>query len=211
MHTITLQNVQKEIKNSFVLQDINLTLQSGKVYGFVGRNGSGKSMLFRILSGLIRPTNGTIAIDEKELYKETSYIGDIGLVIENARLYDDLTGLDNLRFLAKLKNKITDHEIKNAIERVGLDPADSRTLKKYSLGMKQRITIAQAIMEKPDYIFLDEPTNALDEKGIEQLYQIVKEEVSRGALICIASHNKTDIDLLCETVYHMADGKISPA
>lgn len=201
-------DVNKSIKGAIILKDINLELYSGNVYGFVGRNGSGKTMLFRTLAGLIRPSSGKIYLDDKELHRDMSCLPSVGVVIENVGLYHEFTGMENLKFLAKIKNKIGDTEIRRAIERVGLDPDDKRSFKKYSLGMKQRIVLAQAIMEKPDIILLDEPTNSLDENGIELIREIVNEERQRGALILIASHNKEDIELLCQKVFYLKNGMV---
>lgn len=209
MHKIELKNISKVIKNNTVLDDINFKFENGKIYGLKGRNGSGKSMLLRMISGLIRPTSGSVIIDGKELHKEIQSLGNIGIVLENAGLYPDFTGYHNLKYLASIKGQISDDEILNAIKRVGLDPYDKKTVKKYSLGMKQKIVIAQAIMEKPDFLLLDEPTNALDEKGVKLLREIVQEEAARGALVIIASHNEEDINLLCDRVIVMSDGKIT--
>ena len=200
------ENVTKKIKDKIILNKINLTLESGTVYGFVGRNGSGKTMLFRALSGLMKIDEGTISFNEKILHKDMAVLPNMGIVLENAGLYPEYTGFKNLKLLAKINNKISDEEIKNAITRVGLDPKDKRTFRKYSLGMKERIVIAQAIMEKPDIIFLDEPTNGLDENGVEDIRKIISEEKQRGAIVLRASHNKDDIRLLADKVYYMSDG-----
>lgn len=200
------KNISKKIGKKEILKDINLQLKNGMVYGFVGRNGSGKTMLFRALSGLMTITSGKILLDGKELHKDMRVLDNMGIVIENAGLYPELTGFENLKLLAKLNKKIDDRQIKSAISRVGLDPEDKRTFKKYSLGMKQRIVIAQAIMETPDILMLDEPTNALDEEGVALMRNIVKEEKERGAMILIASHNKEDIEILTDKVFLMSDG-----
>lgn len=200
------KNISKKIGKKEILKDINLQLKNGMVYGFVGRNGSGKTMLFRALSGLMTVTSGKILLDGKELHKDMRVLDNMGIVIENAGLYPELTGFENLKLLAKLNKKIDDRQIKSAISRVGLDPEDKRTFKKYSLGMKQRIVIAQAIMESPDILMLDEPTNALDEEGVALMRNIVKEEKERGAMILIASHNKEDIEILTDKVFLMSDG-----
>lgn len=200
------KNISKKIGKKEILKDINLQLKNGMVYGFVGRNGSGKTMLFRALSGLMTITSGKILLDGKELHKDMRVLDNMGIVIENAGLYPELTGFENLKLLAKLNKKIDDRQIKSAISRVGLDPEDKRTFKKYSLGMKQRIVIAQAIMESPDILMLDEPTNALDEEGVALMRNIVKEEKERGAMILIASHNKEDIEILTDKVFLMSDG-----
>lgn len=208
MTELIVKNLEKQIKGNVILNNINLDLHGGITYGFVGRNGSGKTMLFRTLSGLIHPTKGEIYYNGKQLHKDISCLPKLGIIIENIGLYPEFTGLQNLKFLAKINKLVNDKDIKEAITRVGLDPNDKRSFKKYSLGMKQRIIIAQAIMEKPDIIMLDEPTNALDENGIDLIRAIINEEKERGALILIASHNKEDIDLLCQNVYHLQNGKI---
>lgn len=202
------KNVNKSIKNRQILSNINLSLKGGIIYGFVGRNGSGKTMLFRALSGLIKIDSGEIICNNKVLNKDIDVIDNMGLVIENAGLYQEFTGFKNLKLLANINKKINDDDIKDAIRRVGLEPNDNRTIKKYSLGMKQRIVIAQAIMEKPDIIMLDEPTNALDENGVEEIRKIILEEKKRGAMILIASHNKEDINLLADKVYYMKSGNL---
>lgn len=208
MEQLIVENLGKRIKEKDILKDINLTLEYGKIYGLVGRNGSGKTMLIRALSGLIRPTSGRVLVKGKELYKDIPNIERLGIIIENAGLYPEFTGFQNLKFLAGVNQLIGDTEIKEAIERVGLEPNDRRTVKKYSLGMKQRILIAQAIMEKPEVLLLDEPTNALDESGIELIRGIIKEEAASGALVVVASHNKEDITLLCEEIYSMNNGEL---
>lgn len=208
MHYIEVKNVQKIIHGNKVLKNINLSFTSGQVYGIVGNNGSGKTMLFRILSGLIRPTSGDVFIDGKNIEEAKQNHLKIGMIIENASLYPDFTGLKNLMFLSKINNYIGENDVRHAITRVGLDPQDKRTIRKYSLGMKQRIAMAQAIMEFPDFLFLDEPTNALDTEGIELFRKLIQEEAERGALIIIASHNKDDIEMLCNKTLQMKEGQL---
>ena len=176
MKSVELINLNKTIKGKEILNNINLTLEKGKVYGFFGRNGSGKTMLFRAICGLIKPTSGEIRVNGKRLHKEISFPESVGVIIESPGFWNYYTGFENLKVLAGIKNKLTDNEIKKALEKVGLNPEDKRTFKKYSLGMKQRLAIAQAIMEKPDLIILDEPTNALDEEGINLVRNIILEE-----------------------------------
>lgn len=202
------KNVSKRIRQKPILIDINLTLQSGRVYGFVGRNGCGKTMLFRALSGLMGIDAGEIRWGEKVLHKDMSVLPKLGILLENAGLYPEFTGLQNLEMLAKLNGTIGRKEIETAIGRVGLDPADKRTFRKYSLGMKQRIVIAQAIMERPDIIMLDEPTNGLDESGVTEIRKLILEEKERGALILLASHNKEDMRLLADEVFPMDAGRL---
>jgi ABC-2 type transport system ATP-binding protein len=208
LHSIETVNLNKEIKGNQVLKNINLNLRSGKIYGIVGKNGSGKTMLFRVLGGLVRPSSGKVFLDENEIHVKKHNCVKIGLVIENASLYPSYTGLKNLMLLAKINNYVSEEEVRNAIIRVGLDPEDKRIVRKYSLGMKQRIAIAQAIMEKPDFLFLDEPTNALDTEGIETVRNIIREECKRGALVFLASHNKEDVEILCDETFNMAEGKV---
>ncbi|MCD8501322.1 MAG: ABC transporter ATP-binding protein [Bacillaceae bacterium] len=205
---LQVKNINKKIKNNPILTDINLNLEPGVVYGFVGRNGSGKTMLFRALSGLMKIDSGEIMYQNEVLHKDFPILPNLGITIENAGLYPEFTGFKNLQLLAKLKKKIGDEEIKEAIKRVGLDPNDKRTYKKYSLGMKQRIVLAQAIMERPDIIMLDEPTNSLDESGVSLIRQVITEEKQRGATILLASHNKEDIDLLADQVFYLDKGQL---
>ncbi len=150
-------------------------------------------MFFRAISGLMNYDSGSILLDDKILHKDMEILPSIGLIIENAGLYPEFTGMRNLEILADINKKIDTKDIREAIERVGLDPEDKRSFRKYSLGMKQRIVIAQAIMEKPDIIMLDEPTNSLDESGVNLVRQIIKEEKERGAIILLASHNRNEI------------------
>lgn len=205
---LTVENLCKKIKDRVILDNINLNLESGNVYGFVGRNGSGKTMLFRAVSGLINIDSGKVMLDEKELHKDMQVLPDMGIILENAGLYSEFTGRKNLQILAGIRKKNTPQEVDKAIERVGLDPNDKRTYRKYSLGMKQRIILAQAIMEHPSILFLDEPTNALDEDGVNRIRRIVAEEKERGSIVLLASHNKEDIEMLADKVYYMVDGRI---
>ena len=206
---VLVKSISKSLKGKTILSDINLDLKSGTVYGFVGRNGSGKTMLFRALAGLMNIDSGEIVYQGKVLHKDISIPPNLGIVLENAGLYPEFTGFKNLQLLAKLNGKIDDNAIVEAIKLVGLDPYDKRTYRKYSLGMKQRIIIAQAIMEKPDIIMLDEPTNALDESGVSEIRNIILQEKERGALVLLASHNKEDITLLADKVYFMDNGLLS--
>ncbi|WP_067842977.1 ABC transporter ATP-binding protein [Amphibacillus sediminis] len=209
MNVLQVKQINKMIKNKPILTDINLSLSAGVVYGFVGRNGSGKTMLFRALSGLMRINSGEIIYQGKRLHVDFPVLPNLGLTIENAGLYPEFTGFKNLQLLAKLNAKIDNTQIRRAIERVGLDPDDKRTFRKYSLGMKQRIVLAQAIMEQPDIIMLDEPTNSLDEDGVRLIRQVITEEKERGAMVLLASHNKEDIQLLADHVFYLDAGRLS--
>lgn len=205
---LIVKNINKTIRKKVILSDVNLCLKSGTIYGFVGRNGSGKTMLFRALSGLMRIDSGSIVWEGKTLHKDFSVLPSLGIIIENAGLYPSLTGIQNLTYLANLTKRIGQKEIIHAITRVGLDPNDKRIYRKYSLGMKQRLAVAQAVMEKPDVIMLDEPTNALDETGVEEIRKIILEERERGALILVASHNKEDIKTLADELYRVENGQV---
>ncbi len=205
---LTAENICKSIKGNAVLKDICLELHSGKVYGFIGRNGSGKTMLFRALSGLIKTDSGEVRLDGRLLGKDFSVLPGLGIVLENVGMYPDMTGLDNLKYLAGFKKTASEEDIKRAIKRVGLDPMDKRVYRKYSLGMKQRLAIAQAVMESPDVIMLDEPTNGLDNEGVELIRKLIGEEKERGAIVLLASHNKEDIELLSDEVYRLDSGML---
>ncbi len=208
MNYLEIDHLSKIIKDKEVLKDINLSLHAGKIYGFFGSNGSGKTMLFRTICGLIKPTYGKIKINGEILHQDISFPRSVGVIIESPGFWDHLTGFENLKLLSKIKNIITDEDIKRSLQRVGLDSNDSRTYKKYSLGMKQRLAIAQAIMESPELLILDEPTNALDEDGIELIRKVLLEEKRRGATILIASHNKEDIHILSDQTFKMKDGQV---
>lgn len=208
MNVLKAEHVYKRIRRKEILVDINLELCSGKIYGFVGRNGSGKTMLFRALSGLINIDSGKISFNEKTLRKDMEVLPNMGLMLENAGLYPELTGFQNLKILSQIRKVISDIDIKQSISKVGLNPDDKRSFRKYSMGMKQRLIIAQAIMEKPDIIILDEPTNALDEKGVIEVRNIIEKEKKRGAIILLASHNRQDIDILADHIYILNQGNI---
>ncbi len=205
---LTVKNVTKRIRGKVILDDVSMHLFDGNVYGIVGRNGSGKTMLLRALAGLIRTDEGEIWYQDQLLHKDMDVPPSLGIIIENAGLYPEFTGIKNLKLLAAIRKNVGDKEIREAIERVGLDPEDKRTYRKYSLGMKQRLLLAQAIMEKPDVILLDEPANGLDEEAVGLMRKIIEEERKRGALILLASHSKEDIGLLADTVYRMEAGQL---
>ncbi len=205
---LAVNNISKAIRKKVILDNVSLSLRSGNIYGFVGRNGSGKTMLFRALSGLMRIDSGSIVWGGKTLHKDFSVLPGLGIILENAGLYPNLTGIQNLTYLAGLTKRIGPDEIIRAIDRVGLNPYDKRLYGRYSLGMKQRLAIAQAIMESPDVIMLDEPTNALDETGVEEIRDVILEEKERGALILVASHNKEDIQVLADEWYRVENGRV---
>ena len=206
--TLTAEHGCKPIRNAPILQDVNLTLEGGTVYGFVGRNGSGKTMLFRALSGLMKLTQGTVSLDGQVLHRDFSVLPSLGIVLEHVGMYPNLTGVENLRYLAGLTRRAGEADIRTAIERVGLDPDDKRTYRKYSLGMKQRLAIAQAIMERPDVLMLDEPTNGLDDDGVRKIRDLILVEKARGAIVLLASHNQEDIRILSDHLFRMEQGRL---
>ncbi len=209
MEKLELVNIGKSIKGKQILKGISITLEKGKVYGFVGYNGSGKTMFFRTIAGLIRPSEGYFLLDGKKLTSMTNSKVDIGIVIENICLYPDMTGFQNLKYLASINKKIGDEEIKEMICAVGLEPEDERKVGKYSLGMKQKIVLAQALMEHPDIILLDEPTNGLDKESVEKIREMIRNEAKRGAIVAIASHNEKDILECCDECFEIIGGEVS--
>lgn len=207
MSEIIIENLSKTIKNNKILDNVNLTFESGHVYGLVGRNGSGKTMFLRAICGLIFPDSGKVIIDGKQLHKDISFPESCGIIIENTDLLPNFSAFDNLKMLSEIKNTANDNMIKSAIKSVGLDPDSKKKVKTFSLGMKQRLSIAQALFEDPDILLLDEPTNALDEDGVNDVRRILLEQKKKNKLIIIASHNKEDISLLSDTVISVSNGR----
>ena len=207
MSEIIIENLSKTIKNNKILDNVNLTFESGHVYGLVGRNGSGKTMLLRAICGLIFPDSGKVIIDGKQLHKDISFPESCGIIIENTDLLPNFSAFDNLKMLSEIKNTANDNMIKSAIKSVGLDPDSKKKVKTFSLGMKQQLSIAQALFEDPDILLLDEPTNALDEDGVNDVRRILLEQKKKNKLIIIASHNKEDISLLSDTVISVSNGR----
>lgn len=207
--TIEVQNVSKLLHNIPVLQDVNLTLNSGTIYGLRGVNGSGKTMLMRLLAGLIRPSKGLVLVDGKELGKELSFPPDMGMLIENPAFLDGYTATQNLRLLAGIRKKVGDDRIWQVLEQVGLDHEDKRKYRQFSLGMKQRLGIAGAVLEHPCFLLVDEPTNALDTDGVEMVRRILQEEKERGALIVLACHDFTILQNLSDVIYSVKEGRVS--
>ena len=204
---IKLENIGKTIKGQMIFQNVNVELMSGYIYGFVGYNGCGKTMLLRIISNLVKPSEGTISLDEQP-YTILKTMPKIGIVLEKPDFFNELTGLENLEMLAKIRNEIHTEEIMQAIKTVGLFTQENKKVGKYSLGMRQRLGIAQAIMEDNDILILDEITSGLDEDGVNMIYEILKKEKAKGKLIIITSHNKIDIEELCDEAYKFNNGTV---
>lgn len=208
--TIEVQNVSKEIKGIPVLQDVSLTLQGGTTYGLQGVNGSGKTMLMRLLAGLIRPTKGEVLLDGKILGKEISFPPDMGMLIENPAFLDNYTAAQNLRLLADIRKKVDRDRIFQVLTEVGLDYADKRKYRQFSLGMKQRLGIAGALLEHPQLLLIDEPTNALDTDGVNMVQALLREERRRGALVVLACHDFPVLHSLSDVLYSVKEGKVEP-
>lgn len=212
MTEIEVKNLCKTINKNMVLDNINLHMVSGQVYGFQGINGSGKTMFMRALIGLIHPTSGRILIDQKELGKDMDFPKSIGFLLENPTFLDMYSGPDNLGLLAGVDNNISadmiNKEIDSLIEEVGLKSAGNKKYKKYSLGMKQRLGIAAAVLGNPDIVVLDEPTNALDDDGKDMVKRIVKMQKERGALVIISCHEMQTLEELSDEIIRLREGRI---
>lgn len=206
---IRLNHYTKVIGKRTILSDINLNFYSGEIVGLQGINGSGKTMLLRALCGLIYPTEGSLEMDGKVMGKDFSFPESVGALIESPAFLKEYTGKKNLEMIAALRGVASKEDIAFAMKRIGLEPDDKRTYKKYSLGMKQKLGIAAAIMEKPELIILDEPFNALDESSAKACQEIIMEEKNRGALVFLACHDKTVLSGLSDVLYSIEEGKIT--
>lgn len=206
---IRVNDLTKILSHTEVLSHINLSMSSEKVYGLQGINGCGKTMLMRAIAGLIHPTEGEVIVDGNILGGQASFPKNMGLLLENPVFLDQYTGLANLRLLARIRNRIGLDAIRESLSRVGLDPDDRKEYRKYSLGMKQRLGIACAVMEKPDLILLDEPFISLDEEGIRLVTGIIREEKERGALVILSSHDHEIMQDVADEIIHLTAGKIT--
>ncbi len=209
MAYIEIKSLSKTIKGKVILKNVCLSLEKGKIYGLIGENGSGKTMLMRTLLGLVSPNEGSIKIAGIPIYPGKPIPCNVGVMIENNSLWPELSAFENLKVLSKIKKKTNDSGIREAIARVGLDPNSKKAFSKFSLGMKQRLVLAQAIMEMPDVLVLDEPTNSLDDDGVELLKKIITEEKKRGCLILISSHSPELFDGIWDEVITVKSGVFS--
>ncbi|MCR5793665.1 MAG: ATP-binding cassette domain-containing protein [Lachnospiraceae bacterium] len=205
---IRVENVSKVFKKEVVLDDISVSFEKGKIHGIIGRNGSGKTVLFKCICGFVPTSSGTITVNNQIIGKDTDIPDDIGIIIETPGFLPNYSGYKNLKMLAGIRNEIGKAEIREAMTTVGLDWKSKKTVKKYSLGMRQRLGIAQAIMDNPKILILDEPMNGLDKKGVAEMREVLKGLREKGKMIILASHNSEDIKELCDCVYEMDGGKL---
>lgn len=205
-NAIQVKNLSKDFGQDRVLKCVNRDFESGKIHGIVGNNGSGKTVLMKCICGFLLPTEGTVIVNGRRVGKDVDFPLDLGVIIETPGFLPGVTGVKNLEILASLNKKIGLSEIADAIRRVGLDPLMKKPVGKYSLGMRQRLGIAQAIMEDPSLLILDEPLNGLDKHGVAEMRKLIKGLKDEGKTILLASHNQGDIDELCDTVCEMDAG-----
>ena len=205
---IEVQNVVKRFRDQVVLKNVSISFEKGKIHGIVGRNGSGKTVLFKCICGLMHPEEGVILVNGKRVGRDVDMPEDIGAIIEAPGFLPNYSGYKNLRFLANIRRKIGKEEILNVLKTVGLDPESRKHVGKYSLGMRQRLGIAQAIMENPSILILDEPMNGLDKNGVEEIRKLLLSMKDERKIIVIASHNAEDIRVLCDEVHEMERGEL---
>ena len=208
---IAVENVSLIIKKKTILKNINIAFEDGNIYGLAGNNGCGKTMLMKTICGLISPTEGRVSFNDKVIGKDLDYLPDAGIIIENPGFISFYSGMENLMLLAGLKHKPDKEKLAEVMRQVGLDPKLRLGVGKYSLGMRQRLGIAQAIMEDQKILILDEPMNGLDRKGSGEIRKLLLKKKSEGRLIILASHNREDIEILCDKVYKMDAGEIIDA
>lgn len=205
---IKVENITKKFGETTVLDGISLTFEKNKIHGLIGRNGSGKTMLLKCICGFVIPTTGTIYVNGMQIGKDLDVPESVGIIIEAPSFLPNYDGYTNLKFLAAINNIISKEQIYAVIEKVGLDPKSKRPVGKYSLGMRQRLGIAQALMEDPDILILDEPMNGLDNQGVADIRKLLLELRNQGKTIILASHGKEDIEILCDTVHELDRGKV---
>lgn len=208
MVQIEVKNVTKRIHKNTVLEDVSAVMHEGRIYGLQGVNGSGKTMLMRTIIGLIRPSEGSVSINGKILGKDIEFPESIGFLLENPAFLGRYSGFDNLNMLSGIRKVCGTEQVQDSIRAVGLDPTDKKKYRKYSLGMKQRLGIAAAIMEKPDIVILDEPTNALDEAGIDLVKDILLLQKERGAIVIVSCHDISILKELSDEIFKMEAGRI---
>lgn len=206
--TIELEHVMKQIKGITVIDDVSLSLESGVIYGLRGVNGSGKTMLMRLIAGLIRPTRGWVKVNGQQLGKDISFPPEIGLLLENPAFLDGYTAAQNLRLIANIRGKVGEDRVREVLEQVGLKYEDKRKYRQFSLGMKQRLGIAGAVLEHPKLLLIDEPTNALDTDGVEMVQSVLREEKEQDALIVLACHDFSVLRSLSDKIFAIREGRV---
>ncbi len=208
MVKVEIDHVSKRIGPQLVLDGITMTLHGGQAAGLKGVNGAGKTMLMRLIAGLILPTEGEVRIDGRVLGRDMEFPERAGILIESPAFLEHDSGYQNLKLLASIRREADDKRIRETLERVGLDPEDKKKYKKYSLGMKQRLGIAAAILEKPDILILDEPVNALDSDGADMVREVIREEKERGALIVMSCHDADFLNEMTDVIYELKEGRL---
>ncbi|GAB5081420.1 ATP-binding cassette domain-containing protein [Hominimerdicola sp. 21CYCFAH17_S] len=208
MDIIDIKSLNLTLSKTHILKDITVSFSEGKIHGLIGRNGSGKTMLMKCVCGFIKPTSGEIIVDGKRVGRDVDFPKNMGIIIETPGFIPYYSGYKNLKLLAGLNNKIGREEIQKSMEQVGLDPKLKRHVRKYSLGMRQRLGLAQAIMENPKILILDEPFNGLDKDGVKEMREYLLSYKEQGKTILICSHSAEDISVLCDTVHEMDKGVI---
>lgn len=208
MNKIEVKDLYKNFREYQVLKGINCCFEEGKIYGLIGRNGCGKTVLLKCICGFLVPDKGAVWVNGSKR-KKGELLEEAGIIIEEPAFLRNVSGINNLKYLYGIRNKMDNQKLRNIMDNVGLDAEDKKSVSKYSLGMRQRLAIAQALMEDPQILILDEPMNGLDEKGAEEIRRLLMELRSAGKLIILASHNKDDIEVLCDRVYKMEDGKLT--
>lgn len=205
---IKVSNLTKILSKRTILDNISLEMDKGITYGLQGKNGAGKTMLMRAICGLIIPTKGEVFINNEIIGKDVSFPKNTGVLIENPGFIANYSGFKNLKLLASIQNIIDDNKIINILSRLDLDPYDNKKFKKYSLGMKQKLGIAAALMEDPDIIILDEPINALDEASVNIVKDMLSEHKKRGALVIVSCHDREELELLSDKIFILENGKL---
>ena len=206
---IKIENATKVIKDRAVLDGISLELPRGGVYGFMGINGSGKTMLFRAVAGLIHLSSGSVSVFGRRIGKDCDFPPNLGLSLDSTGFWEDQSALWNLAFLASIRGEVGEPAARDALRRVGLDPDDTRKVSAFSMGMRQRLSIAQAVMERPELLILDEPTNALDVDGIGMVARRIHEERARGCTVLVSCHNEPQVETLFDGTYHLYEGRLA--
>ena len=209
MKKLIFSHVYKQFGKNTILEDVCMELEPGNIYGFIGPNGSGKTVILKMAAGLLHPTRGSVSLDSRIIGKDIDFPSSMGLLIENPGFLSHYTGLQNLLYLAKIKNEIGKKEVLEAMERVGIVHAADQKTGQYSLGMKQRLAIAQVIMENPNLLILDEPMNGLDQKGIAEIRELLLEQKQQGKLILLASHTREDMRVLCDRIYYICEKRLA--